>query len=107
MIPHSIRMVVVLPLPFGPRKAKTSPRFTWKETSSTAVNSPNRLVRCSASTAYELSAISFQLSAFSSVAPRGRRIHAGNRDDVGDEPRRYYERAISHQLSAFSEPCDG
>jgi hypothetical protein len=38
-----MRMVVVFPAPFGPRKAKTSPRWTVNETSSTAVKSPNFL----------------------------------------------------------------
>ena len=39
----SILMVVVLPAPLGPRKAKISPGATSKETSSTATKSPNRL----------------------------------------------------------------
>ena len=37
--------MVVLPAPFGPRKAKISPLPTSKEMSSTAVNSPNRFTR--------------------------------------------------------------
>jgi hypothetical protein len=45
-------MVVVLPAPFGPRKAKSSPSRTSKETSRTAVKSPNRRVRRSASIAF-------------------------------------------------------
>ena len=40
-----IRMVEVLPAPFGPRKPKDSPGATSKSMASTAVNSPNRLVR--------------------------------------------------------------
>src|SRR5580698_9593839 len=36
----SMRMVVVLPAPFGPRKAKISPAATSKEMSSTALKSP-------------------------------------------------------------------
>src|SRR5215510_5134374 len=46
--PHSIRIVVDLPLPFEPRKPNTSPRSTRKLTWSTAVNAPNRRVRFSA-----------------------------------------------------------
>src|SRR5438046_1879452 len=42
-------MVVVLPAPFGPRKPRISPFSTRKEMSSTAVNGPYRLVRCSTS----------------------------------------------------------
>ena len=42
--PVSIRMVVVFPLPFGPRKPKISPRATSKSMPSTAVKSPKRLV---------------------------------------------------------------
>src|SRR3954453_9557986 len=40
-----IRIVEVLPAPFGPRKPKDSPGATSKSTASTAVNSPKRLVR--------------------------------------------------------------
>jgi len=36
--PANIRMVVVLPAPFGPRKPSTSPGATWKLTSSTATS---------------------------------------------------------------------
>ena len=43
----SILMVVVLPAPFGPRKAKISPFCTSNETSFTALNSPNFLTRFS------------------------------------------------------------
>ncbi len=45
----SIRMVVDLPAPLGPRKPSTSPRATEKLTASTAVKLPNRLVRPSIS----------------------------------------------------------
>ena len=40
-----IRMVDDLPAPLGPRKPNTSPRSTSKSMPSTAVNSPNCLVR--------------------------------------------------------------
>ena len=40
-----MRIVVVLPEPFGPRKPTISPRRTCIETSSTTVRSPKRLVR--------------------------------------------------------------
>ena len=40
-----IRIVDVLPAPFGPRKPNASPGATSKSTPSTAVNSPNRLVK--------------------------------------------------------------
>ena len=36
--PANMRMVVVLPAPFGPRKPSTSPGATWKLTSSTATS---------------------------------------------------------------------
>src|SRR5438477_3125287 len=42
-----VRTVVVFPAPFGPRKPKTSPEVTVKDTSSKAVRPPNRLVRWS------------------------------------------------------------
>ena len=43
----SILMVVVLPAPLGPRKAKISPMPTSKVTSRTAWISPKVFVRCS------------------------------------------------------------
>src|SRR5712692_5787382 len=46
--PVSILMTVVLPLPFGPRKPKTSPGSTRRLTPLTAVKSPKRRVRFSA-----------------------------------------------------------
>src|SRR5271155_48268 len=45
MKPASMRMVVDLPAPLGPRKPSTSPRATLKDTLSTAVKLPKRLVR--------------------------------------------------------------
>jgi len=47
--PVTMRMVVDLPAPFGPRKPSTSPFFTEKVRQSTAVFLPNRLVRFSTS----------------------------------------------------------
>jgi hypothetical protein len=44
MKPASMRMVVDLPAPLGPRKPTTSPLATEKLTSSTAVKLPNRFV---------------------------------------------------------------
>src|SRR5262245_16907720 len=41
--PHSMRIVVVLPEPLGPRMPKTSPGKIRNETSSTAWTVPNRL----------------------------------------------------------------
>src|SRR6185369_8772084 len=49
MYPVRIRMVVVLPAPFGPRKPRISPLCTLNETLSTAVRGPYRLVRFSTS----------------------------------------------------------
>src|SRR5690349_2797812 len=43
MSPHSMRMVVVLPEPFGPRMPKISPRRIVNDTSSTATTLPNVL----------------------------------------------------------------
>src|SRR4051812_47577453 len=43
--PSSIRRVVVLPLPLGPRNPVTRPGSTSKSRWSTAVKEPNRLVR--------------------------------------------------------------
>src|SRR5882757_8030420 len=42
----SILIVVVLPAPFGPRKAKISPLATSNDTLSTAVKSPNFFTNC-------------------------------------------------------------
>lgn len=43
--PLSICKVVVLPAPLGPMKPKSSPDLMVMDRSSTAVSSPNRLVR--------------------------------------------------------------
>jgi len=45
----SILMVVVLPAPFEPSRPKISPALTERVSSFTAVNDPNRRVRCSIS----------------------------------------------------------
>src|SRR4051812_45036001 len=47
MNPVTMRMVVDLPAPFGPRKPRTSPRSTPKERSFTATFAPNAFVRFS------------------------------------------------------------
>ena len=49
MKPASMRIVVDLPAPLGPRNPSTSPRATLKLTLSTAVKLPKRLVRPSIS----------------------------------------------------------
>ena len=43
--PHMMRIDVVLPLPFGPRKPKISPRSTCSDRSTTTCLSPKRLFR--------------------------------------------------------------
>src|SRR6185436_15225635 len=40
-----IRIVELLPAPFGPRKPKASPRLTSRSIPSTATSSPKRLIR--------------------------------------------------------------
>ena len=45
--PSSMRSVVVLPAPFGPRNPVTRPGATSKDRSSTARTGPNDLERCS------------------------------------------------------------
>ena len=47
MKPVTMRMVVDLPAPLGPRKPSTSPRSTENDTSFTASFGPNALVRFS------------------------------------------------------------
>ena len=44
MMSSSMRIVVVLPAPLGPRKPNTSPRSISRSRSATAVNSPKRFV---------------------------------------------------------------
>src|ERR1043165_8374033 len=51
MMPHSMRMVVVLPEPFGPRNANTSPSRTSSDRRSTATRSPKLRLNSRASTA--------------------------------------------------------
>ena len=50
MKPETIRRMVVLPHPDGPRKLKNSPDFTVRLALCTAVNSPKRIVTESRST---------------------------------------------------------
>src|ERR1017187_7303008 len=50
--PQSMRIVVDLPAPFGPRKPKTSPLVTARLSRSTATKSPNRLTRFSTTTEF-------------------------------------------------------
>src|SRR5512145_516172 len=50
-MPHSIRMVVDLPAPFGPRKPKISPLRTSKLTRFTATKPPKRFTRSFTTTA--------------------------------------------------------
>ena len=45
-MPIIMRIVVVLPAPFGPRKPKTSPFSIESSRSRTAVNSPYFLLSC-------------------------------------------------------------
>ena len=47
MKPVTMRMVVDLPAPFGPRKPSTSPRSTLNDTPSTARLAPKVLTRFS------------------------------------------------------------
>ena len=46
--PQSMRIAVVFPAPFAPRKPNISPLFTSNEIALTAIKSPNRLVSWSA-----------------------------------------------------------
>lgn len=46
-----MRMVVLFPAPFGPRKPKHSPSSIWKSTASTALSSSKTLVSFSPRTA--------------------------------------------------------
>ncbi len=50
--PHSMRMVVDFPAPFGPRNPKTSPLRTVRLSRSTATKLPNRLTRFSITTEF-------------------------------------------------------
>ncbi len=45
MYPVRMRMVLLLPAPFGPRRPRISPRLAWKLTSCSATRSPYCLVR--------------------------------------------------------------
>ena len=54
--PHSMRIVVDLPEPFGPRKPKIAPFATFRLRLSTATNSPKVRRNCLTSTANIVSA---------------------------------------------------
>src|SRR5207302_3883756 len=76
--PTSIRIVVVLPAPFGPRKPKISPRWSSNETSSTMVLSPMIFVRV---VAVRVGLVSFIRAPFPGLVPAPRRRDRG-RDSV-------------------------
>src|SRR5271157_1256312 len=65
--PQSMRIVVDLPAPFGPRKPKISPLRTVRLTWSTATKLPNRLTRFSTTTELWFSGMS--------GSPRADRVH--------------------------------
>src|SRR6476469_5941217 len=75
-----MRIVVVLPAPFGPRKPKISPRCSSNETLSTIVLSPMIFVRV---VAVRVGLVSFIRAPFPGVVPA-----AGRRDRRGDSVRR-------------------
>src|SRR3954451_23015460 len=66
MRPTSIRIVVVLPAPFGPRKPKTSPLCSSNETLSTIVLSPMIFVRL---VAVRVGLVSFIRAPFPGLVP--------------------------------------
>src|SRR5947209_16459393 len=78
--PTSIRLVVVFPAPFGPRKPKISPRCSSNETLSTIVLSPMIFVRV---VAVSVGLVSFIRAPFSGLVPA-----AGRRDRRRDSVRR-------------------
>src|SRR4051794_19930322 len=60
--PSSMRISVVLPAPFGPRKPNATPAGTCSSTSWTAVRSPKRLVSPEVSTTWLVEAMFESLS---------------------------------------------
>src|SRR3954464_14429840 len=74
--PTSMRIVVVLPAPFGPRKPKISPRWISNETLSTIVLSPMIFVRL---VAVSVGLVSFIRAPFPALVPAThRRDRGGN-----------------------------
>ena len=78
MKPASMRIVVDLPAPFGPRKPSTSPRPTLNETSSTAVKLPKRLV-----SPVDLDQRRFAVGSRHAVFPQGFPLGGGNSGIAG------------------------
>jgi hypothetical protein len=78
--PDTVRRMVVLPQPDGPRKEKNSPPLMSKVALSTAVNSPNRTVIWSSSTP---ALISLSLSAFVSFCGFGEFPRKPGQDQAG------------------------
>ena len=70
MKPVSIRIVVDLPAPLGPRNPRTSPRSTAKLTSSTAVTGPKRFASLSSLTISCTTAL--RVPRLEAVGPRSR-----------------------------------
>src|SRR5258708_23679389 len=72
--PTSIRIVVVLPAPFGPRKPKISPRCSSNETESTIVLSPMIFVSV---VAVRVGLVSFIRAPFPGLVPAAHRRDRG------------------------------
>src|SRR5215468_2027874 len=83
--PQRIRMVVVLPEPFGPRIPKISPCRMSKETSSTAVILPKRRVTASTRTTGSGAGEDAGIGGKAGLEPalRGVERHLDSEHDVG------------------------
>src|SRR5881392_2044206 len=80
-IPHSIRITVVFPEPFGPRKPKIDPFPTVNETRSTAVKAPKRFV-----------------SPFTSIIGSGINGESGNQETKNDYLVKLLDSRFIHRL---------
>src|ERR1051325_6833556 len=105
--PHSMRMVVVVPDPFGPSRPKTSPRSMRRLSCATAVSPSNRRVKLWVSTAACVTADSGQPRQL--YGDRPTRLHAttplggveldlDSKDQIGPLPLR--ERGPGRELRA-------
>src|SRR6266542_4012482 len=110
MRPQSMRMVVVLPEPLGPRMPKISPAWIVNETWSTAVTAPKRLPRSRSSTTTRESGSVMAGAARALLraipCPRRGSWPTGRRPDprIGGKPRlQHAARPLQRQLHAEDE----
>ncbi|OIQ77152.1 hypothetical protein GALL_411570 [mine drainage metagenome] len=105
--PSSMSIVVVLPAPFGPRNARTSPASTWRSSPSTARTEPNDLVRPRRSMARSVVVSRMGVDAvvvMSPIVPRARPCDTGQASPTRHDRCHVPFRRGRHRVGTEREP---